>query len=241
MNEKELIGRIQELRQIKPRKDWVVLTKKEILGEESYRERFSDILEIFPRILFQYKPAFASLILIFVLISTFVFTQKSLPGDFLYSLKRITERGQAIFVSKEEEPKMQLELANRRLEELTKIAEENQVKKLAPAIEEYQASLSQAAKKIAQIKETKEVRKIVPEYAKLEKNIENLKVYGVEVGEAEELNNALAQFVESRIKDLENLTLTEVQQNLLEEAKKDFEIEDYSSALIKIWEAGQIR
>ncbi|TSC53743.1 MAG: hypothetical protein LiPW31_313 [Microgenomates group bacterium LiPW_31] len=39
MNEKELISKIQELRQIKPRKDWVVLTKTQILGEQ--REQFS--------------------------------------------------------------------------------------------------------------------------------------------------------------------------------------------------------
>jgi len=60
--EKDLVGKIRLLRQIKPRKDWVVLTKNQILGEEpTYRDRVSAILEVFPRIIFGYKPAFAGL------------------------------------------------------------------------------------------------------------------------------------------------------------------------------------
>ena len=34
LTEKQLIGKVRKLRQIRPRKDWVFLTKKGILGEE---------------------------------------------------------------------------------------------------------------------------------------------------------------------------------------------------------------
>jgi len=34
MTEKELIGKIRGLRQIRPNRDWVSLTKSQILGEE---------------------------------------------------------------------------------------------------------------------------------------------------------------------------------------------------------------
>jgi len=232
MDEKTLIGKIRGLRQIKPRKEWVFLTKREILGSE----RLS-FVEIFS----QYKFAFTSLALILILISTFVFAQRSLPGDLLHPLKKITERGQAVFVSETDQPKIQLELANKRLEELTKIAEENQVKKLAPAIEEYQTSLSQAAKKIAQIKEPKEVRKIIPEIKKLEGNIQNLKTYGVEIDETEERENLYKPMVEVLIKDLEKSTLTENQIKLFEETKKLYNEGNSSEALIKALEASQIR
>lgn len=235
MTEKQLIGKIRILRQIKPRKEWVFLTKREILGEEK------SWLEVFPRIFFQYKPIFASLILLFVLISSFVFAQNSLPGDFLYSLKRITERGQAVFVSEDEKPKVQLELANKRLEELTKIAEENKIKKLAPAIEEYQQTFSQATKITRQIKEPKQVRKIVPEIAKLEKNLENLKSYGIEVGEDGKAEDLYKPIVESLIKDLENRTLTENQIKLLEEAKELYKEGNFALALEKVLEASQIK
>ena len=38
MTEKELIFKIRELRQIKPREDWVSLTKSQILGQEPVAE-----------------------------------------------------------------------------------------------------------------------------------------------------------------------------------------------------------
>ena len=34
MTDKQLIGKLRKLRQIKPRKDWVILTKSQILGQE---------------------------------------------------------------------------------------------------------------------------------------------------------------------------------------------------------------
>lgn len=240
MDEKELISKIKELRQIKPSKEWVLLTKTRILGEEpTLKERITSILEVFPGLFFQYKRAFAALIFVGILISSFVFAQNSLPGDFLYPLKKITEKSRAIFVSQEAKPKVQLELANKRLEELTQIAEQNQVKKLAPAIEEYQQVFSEATKATSQIKEAKQIRKILPKIAELEKNIENLKSYGVEIGEAENTEELYKPMAESLIKDLEGRTLTENQQKILEEAKVLYEKGDYSTALTKVLEASQ--
>ena len=37
MEERQLIKKIEQLREIKPRKEWVFLTKKEIFGEEKER------------------------------------------------------------------------------------------------------------------------------------------------------------------------------------------------------------
>ena len=39
MEEKELIAKIRELRQIRPNKDWVVLAKSQILGQEFNQHR----------------------------------------------------------------------------------------------------------------------------------------------------------------------------------------------------------
>ncbi|MBZ9572256.1 hypothetical protein KJA15_02925 [Patescibacteria group bacterium] len=231
MTEKELIGKIRKLRQIRPRKDWVVLTKKEILGEQpSYRELFS----VFLRWGAQYKPALATLVVLGVLIGTFVFAKNSLPGDFIFPLKKIAEKTRAIFVSREEKPRVQLEFANKRLEELIRITETNQIKKLAPAIEEYQANVSEAAKNLAKIREPEEARKIVPEIKKLEGNIQNLKSHGIVIGEDREPEDLYEPIAELLIKDLENQTLTDEQLKLFEEAKEDSEVGDFGQALEKI-------
>lgn len=235
MTEPELIKKIQELKRMRPRKDWVVLTKRELFREEtpSLKERLS-ILEIFPRLLPYYKPAFATFVFLGILIIATAFTlaQNTLPGDSLYSLKRISEEGRVVFVSEEGKPKAQLELANKRLEELTKVVETKQTKKLAPAIEEFQASLSQAAENL---KEPKKItREIIEQTKKLEENRQKVEALGVLIGETEELENALSQLVEREIKNLENQTLSEEKAELLGLAKEDFEAGNFSAALEKI-------
>lgn len=231
MTEKELITKIQELRQIKPRKEWVFLTKGEILGEEIIKRNKVSWLEFFPRIIFQNKLAFASLILIAVVITTFGMSQNAVPGDLLFAFKKATEKAQTAFINKEEQPKVQLELANRRLEDLAKIAEGNQVKKLLPAIEECQASMLQAVKIASNITKPEEARKLVPEIKKLEGNLQNLKTYGVEISDTENTENIYKSVVDVLIKDLEMRTLTEEQQKLLTEAKETQEAGDYSNTL----------
>jgi len=226
MTEKELIGKIRELRQIQPRKDWVSLTKIQILGE-SARGRAS--VSFFPF----WRPALATVMALGILIGAFGFAQNSLPGDILYSIKKLTEKSQAVFVSKEELPKYNLEIANKRLDELTEIAQTNQVKKLAPAISEFQANMSEAAKSLSEVK-GQGVEKIIAQTKKLEENKQKVEEVLATKIETEKFDNALSRLVESEIKDLESRTLTEEQELLLEEAKADFSAGNYSQALEKI-------
>jgi hypothetical protein len=221
MTEAGLVKKIQVLKKIRPRKDWVVLTKSQILGEE-------------PKILFFpfFKPALATVTAFGILFGVFSLAQNSLPGDILYPLKKIAERGQAVFVSEEEKPTFQFELANKRLEELTEITQTNQVKKIAPAIEEFQANVSEAAKSLVKVKKVDE--KIVAQTKKLEENKESIeKVLATRI-EIKEYDNALAQLVEGQIEELKNQSLTEAQQELLEGAEEDFEAGNYNQALEKI-------
>lgn len=238
MTDKELIAIIKELRQIKPKKEWVVLTKKELFQEESlsFKERLSMVFGAFPRVAPAYKFAVVTFIFFCILFAgTFLFVQKALPGDLLFSLKRISEKSQVLFTSEADKPKMQLEIANKRLEELTRIAEANQTQRLAPAIKEFQASASQAAENINNIKGPQKITKeIVLQTKKLEESREKIEALGVVVGETTELENALSQLVESQIKDLESRTLTEEQLEVLNAAKQDYEAKNYSQALEKI-------
>lgn len=231
MTEKELILKIQGLREIKPKKEWVFLTKREILGEEPVERTKVSWLEVFPRFFFQYKLAFASLALIVIVVMTFGFSQNAVPGDLLFAFKKATETAQTAFISKDEQLKNRLELANKRLEELTKIAKQNQVKKLSFAIEECQASMSQVVSKVGNVRKPEEARKIVPEIKKMEGNIQNLKTYGVEISDADNTENIYKPVVDVLIKDLETRTLTQDQQKLLTEAKETQEAGDYPNTL----------
>jgi len=237
MTENQLIGTIKEMRQIKPRKDWVFLTKNQIMGEELETRKSLGILDIFPRFIFQYKFAFATLSVFCVLLGTFISAQNALPGDTLYSVKKITEKGRMLLASEADKPNFQLGLANKRLEELSNIAETNQIKKLAPAIQEFQANVSQAAKDLAQAKQP-DVKQIVDTTKKIEENKQKIEDMGVVIGSSEELeefDNALAQIAEKEIKNLDSSVLTEDQKEILNQAKEKFAAADYYAALEKIY------
>jgi len=240
MTEKQLIAKIKELQQIKPSNDWVILTKKQILGEEKPIPVFSFIsfikeIQRGERFIFHHKPAFATFLVLAILFGLFGFAQNSVPGDTLFSVKKITEKSQTVFISEKGQPKHNLELTNKRLDDLTKIAEANQTQKLTSAINEYQESVSKSAESLAEA----EVKEVVTEIKKLEEKTEKVKSLGIEIGDNWEWDDALAKIVEREIEDLEARTLTEEQEEVLAEAKEDCGAENYSDALVKIWTLSQ--
>jgi len=237
--EKQLISKLQELRQIKPSDDWVVFTKNRIFAAETETRvsvgfsfiAFLKELQRGERFVFRHKPVFAFALSVLILIGVFGFAQNSVPGDTLFSIKKITEKGQAVFVFEKDQAKHNFEMAGKRLDDLTKIAQENEVKNLASAINEYQESVFKAAESLAEMESVKE---IVEEIKKLEEGEENVKSLGIEIGKSEELDNALAKIVETEIKDLERKTLSEEKQEILAEVKQDYEAGNYYDALEKI-------
>lgn len=222
MQEKQLIGKIKELRQIKPKKDWVFNTKTKILGAETG-------ITFFP----YFKPALAGFLAIFILFGAFDLVKHSLPGDVLYTIRKISHKSQAVLMSEENKPAYQLKLANDRLEDLTKAP----VKNLAPTIYEFQANVSEAAKNLAKIEATTSdpvaIQKIVEETKKLEENKQKVESLGVVIGEegTQELNTALARLVENLIADLEERTLSEDQEKILTKMQELFSQEEYSQVL----------
>ena len=236
MNEKQLISKIRQLRQIKPNKKWADFTKTQILGEEiGYRERFIEVFEVFSHTLFQTRLAYAAVTVFLVLIGMFGFAQNTVPGDFLFSIKKTAERTQGVFVSGDQQPKYNLEIVNKRLEDLTRIAINNQVKNLSSAIDELQSSVSEAAKSL--IERNGSIKEIAQEVKKIERNKQVVESLGIVIDENEELkelDNALSQVVQREINSLEDASLTEESQGILEEAKIDYENGNYSQALEKI-------
>ena len=222
MTEKELIEKIQGFKGIKPEKDWVILTKKEILGEK-------------PKIGFSFffKPALAGALTLCILGGVFVFAQGALPGDSLYPLKKVAEKARLSFVSEKERPNLQLEYANEKLESLAKVVQNKQTKKVTLIIKEYQANVSEAAKSLEKV-ETPNVKEIVEGNKRIEENREKIEALGVRLGETKEWDNALARIVESEIKYWEKSTLSESQLEIFEQVKEDYQDGSYSEALEKI-------
>lgn len=246
MKESQLITNLKQLKQIKPREEWAVLTKQNLFrGEEVSRknwmgDKVSMVLDVFPRFLFDYhhyKYVLATFVFgLLIASSTLIYAKNALPGDVFYTLKRAKEKAITLLTPDSQMPKMQLEFTNERLKELTVIAESKQNKKLSSAIKEFQASAKVAALNIKNIKSMSrlENKDIVQEAKKIESAREKIQALGVEIGDTEELNSALSELVDREIKDLEGKTLTEGQKELLNQIKVNFEEKEYSQALENI-------
>lgn len=236
MTEKDLILQLKELKEIRPRKDWVILAKSQILGPAfaeamagKQEERKWDLSPIFG-----WKLAFVPIISVFLIIGVFGFAQNTVPGDFLFSVKKITETVQVGISSDMEKPGVYLRLANKRLEELSRIAETNQVRNLGPAIEEVQKQLAEVDINVSR-PDSLALKEIAEEAQKFEKNKQKVeKALGIKIN-TEKYENVLEKYAAYLIADLENRTLTEEDQKLLGEAKEAFETGDYSFALEKLW------
>ncbi len=226
MTQEELITKIKDLKAVEPSNNWVLSTKNRILGTETRTE-------LFPF----FKPVYAGLFCLLFLIGLFEISQDALPGESLYYLKKITEKSQVFLSSEAEKPSLNLAQANKRLEELDKIARKNEVQKLAPAIDEFQATVSEAAKSLSKVKKVDE--QIVAQARKLDENKERVEQTLATKIETDDYYNALAVIVKREISDLEAKDLTDQEKAGLEQAKQYLEQEDYSEALITILEISQ--
>ena len=238
MTEKDLIRKIENLKEIKPEKDWVVLTRRQILGDWQKPSLAEGVLEVFrvlPWIFREHRPALATLVFLGLIVGSFGFGQMALPGDPFYPIKKLTEKAAYFLVAKDQQPQAHLEMANKRLDELTTIAKNNQVRNLAPAINEFKASLSQAANTLKRVDgSSKLTKEIIRESEKLIENRGKVEALGVTVGETPEMNEALSQLVEREINSLEGRSLSEEQQKLLEQAQEDYQKGDFNQALEKL-------
>lgn len=222
LTDRELIGKIRELRQITPINSWVSFNKSRILGEEP---KFTFFL--------YFKPVFVTVIAVFVVFGTFGYglVKNSMPGDFLYAIRKIAHEYEAVFVPKNEQTAFQLKLANDRLEDLAKAPAKN----LAPTISEFQANISEATKNLSKSDAATSspgvIKQIVEQTQKLKENMKIAASLGFTTGDIEatgELDKATAEYL---IKYLDTLTLTEEKAKILDEMKNLFEGGKYSEAL----------
>ncbi|TFG91171.1 MAG: hypothetical protein E4H16_00260 [Candidatus Atribacteria bacterium] len=232
LTEKQLISKIQELRQIKPSQNWVSFTKSQILGEDEKKSFASFGNYNFGG--FRLKFAMASIMTLALMLGGFGILERSLPGDVLYSVRSAFHKAQTVLIPEQEKPSYQLKLANDRLDDLAKAPAKN----LAPTIIEFQANISEAAKELTKMDATTSnpvmIRKIVDANKKINENKLKVESLGVVIGgekESAEWNTALGKVVGDLIKDLESKTLSDGKQEVLAEMKKLFEEGKYSESL----------
>lgn len=257
MEDKDLIQKFSILKEIKPRDEWVLLVRTRLMTQmtqnraEQYAEpRRSLVGQVFETLsVLRYmgkaafalramaaKPAYALPILLVLVFggATLQASKNSLPGDALFSVKSVFEKATL----------NNLELAQKRLEDLKKIAQENKVRNLAEnlseTIKEFKLSVGEVSKNFSALVENEPSKALQTgrELVQLQKDKAAVEqVLGTAIGgeESSEIYNTTKILVESELTYLLNHTLTEEQKILLREALLDYQAEDYGVALETIW------
>jgi hypothetical protein len=227
MQDKDLISKLQELRQIKPSQDWVVSLKKQIIpGKPGFRVQISSVLEVLPR-LFQKKLAYATITLAAVLFGLFGVSMSTVPGDLLFPVRRIAEKSQGVLLSGADQSKYNLEIANKRLEELATIVRTNKTNNIASAIQEVKQSVADAAKDLNNNPQD------LDETASQITNSATLAM--LNNSQVSQISDALMPItVQQLIQSLEKTTLTENQQKTLVEVKDLYDKGNYNDALVRV-------
>lgn len=236
MDEKEVLNLLGMLKEIKPREEWVLSFRQQLfVAKTPEKAPFWSRLPAF-----NFRWVMAPVVVFGLLFGVIVLAQRALPGDLFYPVKRIAEKIETRFVAENEKPQQQIELTNRRVEELAQIAAKNDVKKLAPALNELATAKQAVKEEVAKLvknrpeKEAVTVAKgLVPKLEELNRK-EKQVLASLEIEVTKDEEPAEKTLVEILIKDAEKATLNENQFSRLAEAKRFYEAGDYKQALAEV-------
>jgi len=227
MTDQDLIKKIKKLDRIHPSRQWTGSLRRSLVAQIDYelvREKGSGF-GFFGGWLRGIQPMALAVSLILILVGgpwlALKASEPSLPGEFLYAIKRANEDLQKTIASNGEKTGLAVEFANRRLEELAKINEdsfspEEKDEKTKEAIIDFKDSMASVSQQIKSISSKEEAVAVAKKTRKLKENLDNIpaEIKG-DVAEAEktieEINKEiLAVLVKDSEKDGEIATSTDV-------------------------------
>ena len=195
MKEKDIIQKLQSLRQIKPNQDWANWLKAHILEVKPQSGLYNKPrikLAIFSFIPKYQKTLVPSLLAVF-LICSFAFAQTTLPGSVLYPIKTLTQNTKIYLASENTKPVVRLETAKAKMEDLSKV--ENHKKEIIAVAKDIGKDLEivpEEIKKINQKQIALDVSKDVQEKSKdLKAMVDKIPL---EDKEKEELNKSVENY-----------------------------------------------
>jgi len=173
MQEKDLIKKLQDLKQIKPDTDWAFWLKSNILQTEpnNLYNKPRVKLAVFSYISKYQKVAIPSL-LAFFLVSSFAFAQTTLPGNVLYPIKTLTQNAKIYLASENTKPVVRLEVAKARMEDLSKI--ENHEKEISAITQNVRKDLEIVTQEIKKINKKQVALNVSKDIQERSKNLKEL-------------------------------------------------------------------
>ncbi|MFH1551381.1 MAG: DUF5667 domain-containing protein [bacterium] len=234
----DLAKNIKKLDKIQPSQEWLDSTRHNLLVQMDFdsETRKSSFL-------FNKSIALALCMVIIVFGGPWLAVKAakpSLPGELLYSVKKISEEIQSTVSSNNNRVQLKTDFASRRLEELTKLneldeghfsSEQEKTEKVKQVVSDFKGNLANVSQNLGKISKAEAV--IVAKKArKIQENLDKTKdemslVDSVDSGQAEEVRADLAE-AEQTIKEINQQILTVLlkdRENAEETATTTFELE----------------
>lgn len=234
LTQKQLISSLKQMKEIKPRREWAVLLKSQILAEK--REEIKVVSQqatftaIVSNIFSAKKLAYSFATILFLFVSALGFSKYAVPGDMLFPVKKITEQSVAT-LSGQTKLNQDITALDNRISELAQVAKEDRSASIPSAISE----ITEAAKvlKDNSVKDPQTIKAIATSLRTL------ADVPGTDLSETSGVKDLYQTVVEAQIADLEKATLNDEQGVALVKAKSLYEQGKYSAALEEILSINQ--
>ena len=227
---KDLIKKIKELKSIEPSQEWLDSTRNNLISE------FDSEVSFFQWFKQPQQFALAFCLTLIVLAGPWLSieaSKASLPGELLYSVKKMTESVQITVTSDNSRAQLSVEFAGRRLEELNKMSENEQdndrIKEIASQIKNnleeasvYADRISKA-NMIAVVKKANEIKDELGENKENMSSEEQIELIEVENAVNEINRQVLATLIKNQ--ELEDISASSTDQTVFTFLK---ELEDGS-------------
>ena len=224
ISEKQLIESLKQLKEIKPRKEWAVLLRSQIVTEqvqEPVRAESANFISAFSSTFFQKKMAY-SFAAVLILAAGVFGLSRLLPAGQLPQKNIASLTQQATL-------QQNVEALNSKINSLAASSKANKV-----AINDIDKNVSALAKtlKANPVKDSQTLKSI----ANSLKTLADVTGKGADFTADPNVQALYQTVVESQIADLQKTTLTQDQQKILAQAQGLYKKGDYSGALEKIWD-----
>ncbi len=231
ITQKQLIESLKQMKEIKPRQEWVSLLKSQILAEKKVeledlipqrQAKSVGFINTFSSVFSQRKLAYSFAAILLLIVGAFGFV-KLLPS---------TEVNTQIASLTQQTPLIQNVVAfNSNINDLATAAKDGKTNNMPSAISKVGANASQLAKSL-KANPTQDPQTI-KELASSLKTLAD--VPGTDLSQNTDVQDLYQTIVQSQITDLQKTTLTSDQQTTLKQAEDLYDQEKYEQALEAIW------
>lgn len=227
MDEKQLIKKLEQLKTIEPKKDWVISVKKEIMGED--RKSF-DWMTLFypvqrPALVLAFRGAMVAMFLLVGSLLYMYYLSSQTAQTFLSDISSILEsNNNDVAVSASlQEVQESLKDINSSLANIKNIKDQKQALAMSEVIKETANRGEEAVKEIK--KGNSKSRQILAALGEVQEDFKKLK---------EESGDIQKEMIQAALDDLGQITLSDENKERLASAKECFSQGDLSGAMVLI-------